>query len=293
MTQLSQTQRDRLAQFGTDECIDMHCHCLPAIDDGPATMAEALELCRAIVADGVTTVVATAHQLGPYERRNHGNRVRAAVAELQAKLDSEGIPLRVLAGAEVRIDERIPAFIKSGEVLTLGGAGSHLLLELPNGDYLDPIPLIRAMASTGVRTIIAHPERLPVVKSQPNRVRPWVEAGALLQVTAASLTGQFGTTAEQVAWDMTASGLVALVAADAHGARRRVPRLSQAIELLAQRCGLALARRVCIENPKRILRTGTPRRQESGHSVASTAPTRSSTDSRACGRTVARMRGVL
>ena len=170
--------------------------------------------------------------------------------------------------------------MKSGEVLTLADAGSHLLLELPSGDYLDPVPLIRAMASTGVRTIIAHPERLPVLKRQPNRVRPWVEAGALLQVTAASLTGQFGTAAEQVAWDLTACGLVALVAADAHGARRRVPRLSQAIELLTQRCGLALARRVCIENPKRVLRrpaarhtNGTPQRRESELSVAS-QPTR-------------------
>src|SRR5205085_7224869 len=101
MTQLHQAQLDRLARFGGDDCVDMHCHCLPGIDDGPTTMAEAIALCRAVVADGTTTVVATAHQLGAYAR-NGGGLIRRAAVELQGVLDAEQVPLRVLPGAEVR-----------------------------------------------------------------------------------------------------------------------------------------------------------------------------------------------
>jgi protein-tyrosine phosphatase len=233
-----------------------------------------------VVADGVTTVVATAHQLGAYGRRNHGDCVRAAVVELQTALDSQRIPLRVLPGAEVRIDERVPMLLKSGEVLTLGDAGSHLLLELPDEDYIDPLSLIRTLNPTGVRTIIAHPERLRAVKRDPDITRPWLDAGALLQVTAASLTGQFGETAEQLSWELIALGRVALVAADAHGARRRVPRLSQAIDLIAHRCGPAMSRRLCVENPKRVLRGRT------GVARAAALP-------EPCGRAADRITGVL
>lgn len=252
MAELSEAQRDRLAQFATDQCVDMHCHCLPGLDDGPPTMADALQLCRAIVADGVTTVFATVHQLGAYGRSNDGRRIRAAVDRLQTEIDARDIPLRVIPGAEVRIDEQIPELLRTGEVLTL--AGSHLLLELPDNDYVEAVGLIHTLNAMGVRTIIAHPERLGAVKSRPQLVWRWLDAGALLQVTAASLSGQFGARAEQLAWDLASSGLAALVAADAHGARHRVPRLSQAIELLSRRCGLAVARRLCVENPGRLAR---------------------------------------
>jgi protein-tyrosine phosphatase len=81
-----------------------------------------------------------------------------------------------------------------------------------------------------------------------------VEAGALLQVTAASLAGRFGSDAEQVGWGLVAAGLVAVVATDAHGARRRSPRMSQAIALIEERHGRAVAAEVCIHGPRRLVR---------------------------------------
>jgi protein-tyrosine phosphatase len=108
--------------------MDVHCHCLPGLDDGPVNTPEALALCRDLVADGIRTVVATPHQLGRYEGRNGGPQIRAAVAQLQQALAQEQIPLVVLAGADVRIDERIPELLESGEVLAVGEAGRYLLL---------------------------------------------------------------------------------------------------------------------------------------------------------------------
>ena len=102
-------QADRLARFAAEESVDVHCHCLPGLDDGPATMADALAVCRALVADGITTVIATPHQLGTYEASNLAPAVRAAVAALSAHLAAEGVPLRVVPGGDVRVDERLMA----------------------------------------------------------------------------------------------------------------------------------------------------------------------------------------
>ena len=254
MVTLSQTQFDRLVRFDTDQSVDAHCHCLPGIDDGPRTMAEALELCRALVADGITTVVATPHQLGAYELRNDGTRVRRGVAELRAALAAEALPLNVLPGAEVRIDERIPWLLDAGDVVTVGDARSHLLLELPQNHYVDPLPLVRTLARAGVCAVITHPERLPFVVRHPTTARRWLDAGALLQVTAASLAGRFGADAEELGWALISAGMVAAVATDAHGARRRSPRMTQAIAMIEERQGRAAAADLCIDGPRKLVR---------------------------------------
>ena len=107
----SPAQHNRLERFQTLESVDVHCHCLPGVDDGPATVGDALELCRALVDDGVTTAIATPHQLGRFDGRLTADEIRQAVLDLNAALRAREIPLAVVAGADVRVDERIPALL--------------------------------------------------------------------------------------------------------------------------------------------------------------------------------------
>jgi protein-tyrosine phosphatase len=250
---LSPQQRARLARFGAAQCVDIHCHCLPGVDDGPGTLEEAVALCRALVADGVTTAVATPHQLGRYDLRNGGPDVRKAVAALREALAREGVPLAVEPGADVRVDERLPQLLESGHVLTLADTGKFVLLELPHETFIDPLPLIRLLVARGVRPIVSHPERHRHVSREPQLVVPWLKAGALLQVTSGSLTGEFGNSAERCAWDLLSSAAVAFVASDAHGATNRPPRMTAAMDLIERRLGRDVAARVCVENPAKVL----------------------------------------
>ena len=250
---MNDAQRRRLERFGAAESVDIHCHVLPGIDDGPETPEDALALCKALAADGITTVIATPHQLGRYDRSNSGSAIRAAVVTLREALAREGVPLKVAAGADVRLDERIVPLLASGEVLTLDG-GSYMLLELPHETYIDPAPLIRLLAGRGVRSIVTHPERHDTVRRNPDLVGPWLQAGALLQLTAGSLVGAFGGKAEEAAWGWLAAGKAAFVATDAHDRERRPPCMTQAIQAIERRLGIEMARRVCVENPARVLR---------------------------------------
>lgn len=246
-----------MQKFGASESVDIHCHCLPGIDDGPATLDESLALCRALAADGTTTVIATPHQFGRYDRRNPGQAIRGAVAALNQALAQQQIPLTVLPGADVRVDERIPALLATGEVVTLADARRHILLELPHDSYIDPLMLIRMLASRNIQSIVSHPERHPAIAKRPELVLPWLRAGGVLQITAGSLLGDFGASAEQTAWDLLGNGLVSLVATDAHDVQSRPPRMTAALEQIEHHMGHAAAQKVCLNLPQAV-REGRP-----------------------------------
>jgi len=250
---LQAAQRDRLRRFGAAESVDVHCHCLAGLDDGPATRDEALRLCRGLVADGVTTAVAAVHQLGCYDGANDPDTVRRAVTDLNAALIAEAIPLLVAPGAEIRLDERIPSLLDRDGVLGLGRSGRYVLIEMPRRAFIDPLPLFDVLLAYGRVPLIAHPERCDALWRAPSRALEWVEAGAVLQITATSLAGQLGRPIEALAWSWLMTGAPAVVASDAHDVELRPPRMAAAIERVAGRLGEPAARCLCIENPLRVL----------------------------------------
>ncbi len=251
---VARAQADRIGRFSVAESVDIHCHVLPGVDDGPATMAAAVALCQRLVSDGITTVIATPHQLGQYTGRNGADAVRLAVAELSAELAGRGVPLRVLPGGDVRVDDGLAARLADGGVLTLGDAGAFILLELPHETLVDLARPVADLAAAGVTAVLSHPERNEVLARRSDAVVPWLAAGMVMQVTAGSLVGQFGPAAERAGWRMIESGQVAIVATDAHDAERRPPAMSAAVDAVAARLGHAVARRLCLENPLKVLR---------------------------------------
>lgn len=235
------------------EGADIHCHCLAGIDDGPADLDQAVELCRALVADGISRVVATPHQLGRYEGRNSAATIRRAVCELETTLAANGVPLTVLPGADVRVHEGIVDLLERDEILTLADGGKYLLLELPTEVFLDLGPMVKQLHRSGITAVISHPERHNILAHKPQAVAHWRLAGAVFQITAGSLVGTFGRSAQQAAWKWLDAGAVSLVATDAHSTTDRPPQMRQAVEAIAGRMGYLLAHRICLQNPARVI----------------------------------------
>lgn len=233
--------------------VDIHCHCLPAVDDGPETMDAAIRLCRALVADGIRYVIATPHQLGRFEGRNRAQTVRTAVRRLNEMLQDEAIPLVVLAGGEVRADERICRLLETDTILTLADSGKYLLLELPHEVFVNIAPLLKQLRSKDVQTIIAHPEKNAPLLRHPWALEKWLALGTMLQISAGNLLGDIGTSVQKAAWQLLASTPTVLVATDAHDADICRPRMRDAFAAISSRFGDAFARRVCIENPLPIM----------------------------------------
>jgi len=233
--------------------IDIHCHCLPAVDDGPRTLEESLALCRALVEDGVTNVIATPHQLGRYDDSNEAAPIREKVAFLNKELESNGIPLRIFPGGDVRVDERACRLIKEDKILTLADHGKHILLELPHEIFIDIEPLVIELSAMGVQTIVSHPERHPIIARKPDLLLKWLDRSAHLQITCASLLGDFGPAPQKAARHFLSRGWTSFVATDAHNLAGRRPRMKAAYEYIRSQFGQAMARLVCIDNPLRVL----------------------------------------
>lgn len=236
--------------------IDLHCHVLPGVDDGPDGLADALAMCRLAASDGCTVLVATPHQRHPTFPELTRQGIEAAWAQLTAAMaaSAETYP-RVLLGAEVRVDSDLLSDIERDppEVLPLAG-GRYLLLELPRGPAgPEPEELVHELLLAGWRPVIAHPELIPWLAEDLERVAGLVERGVLLQVTAASLVGGFGRYPSERAWEMVEAGLVHFVASDSHSPTWRPPGLSAARNALTQRLGSAAAARLLVDNPERVL----------------------------------------
>ncbi len=238
---------------GEASFIDVHCHCLPGLDDGPPDASAALTLCRALAADRIATVVATPHQLGRYDGRYDARMVREAVAQLNDLLAEARIPLIALPGADIRIDERIDDLVRSDEIVTLADGKRYLLLELPHEVFIDPEMLLARLAEGGLCGVITHPERHAFLAEHPEFVRRWVPYRPCLQITAGSFLGGFGRRSEEAAWAFLREPLPLAVATDAHDTAGRGPCMSEAYRLLRRYVGRDEADILCMENPRRLV----------------------------------------
>jgi protein-tyrosine phosphatase len=201
--------------------IDLHCHVLPGIDDGPATIEGSLALARAAVDGGTHTLVATPHVSARYGNRAAG--IEAAVERLGDRLREDGIELELRTGAEIAISKL--AEIEPDELAQLGlGGGPYLLLEPPFTPVATGVaPIVHDMLARGHRVVLAHPERCPGFHREPRMLAELVRAGVVTSVTASSLVGRFGRDVQRYALAMLERGLAHNVTSDAHDDLRRPP----------------------------------------------------------------------
>jgi protein-tyrosine phosphatase len=181
---------------------------------------------------------------------NCGDDIRRRVFELQASLDKARLPLRVLPGADVRIESEMVPRIKTGNVLTLGDRGCHVLLELPHELYLPLEPVLSELASAKMVGVLSHPERNEGILRNPIVLSPLVEAGCLMQITAGSLVGTMGPACREMSEWLLAEGLVHFVATDAHSPRSRRPLLRRAFDRVAELTDAQTALDLCHTNPQ-------------------------------------------
>ena len=233
--------------------IDLHAHILPGLDDGAADWDQALAMCRLAQADGIKTLVATPHYypgmapLEPALIEQHVAKLRGLCADAQVELE-------LLGGAEVALDASLPRLAKQGRLPTLGPGGRYFLLEMPLASPSRGLgDLVFQLQLAGLTPIFCHPERTWPAGSDWSWLERLVGSGCLVQVTAMSLTGDFGSQAQVTANRLLEMGCCHLVASDAHSDGRRAPVLSQARGHLQRLMGAEAARLLLEESPRLVL----------------------------------------
>ena len=224
------------------------------VDGGAQTLGRARGTAGLAAADGCRALVATPHQRRDEWANDDAKRLADRLAELRARLP--GAP-ELFLGGEVRVDSELLADLarpgRSG-VLSLAGS-RYLLLEFePAGVGPDPAGLVKELLAEGWWPIVAHPEVVPFFwTSDDDPLARLVDAAALFQVTAMSVTGEFGKGAKERAWELLRAGCVQFVASDAHRPDWRPPLLSAARKALARELGEAAAVELLETNPLAVL----------------------------------------
>jgi len=233
--------------------IDLHAHVLPGLDDGARDIEEAVVMCRMAAEDGVGTVVASPHMLdGVFNVRRED--IIQGVRELRDHLNLAGISLRVEPGGDIHLEPDFCQRLRAGEVMTLADAGRYVLVELAQ----DVLPqglqeLLFSIQLAGVTPIISHPERNREVQDDPSVLESFVRAGNVIQVTAGSIEGAFGTRVRECVFVLLREGLAHVVASDAHSPGMRPPGLARAREVVAALLSNEEAEEIFVSRPGQIL----------------------------------------
>jgi protein-tyrosine phosphatase len=228
--------------------IDIHCHILPGLDDGPHSRVEAEKMLEIAREDGISGIVATPHMLDGV-----CNNTREGISKAITDLNSAARGVPIYMGAEVRVGMEFTRHIENGG-LPLINDKNFLLLELPS--YVIPPAnvlehLVNNLRTKGITPIFSHPERNMPITRDPSIMNRLVRCGALFQVTAMSITD--GGNTAKAALNMIGKGYVHVVASDAHDSQRRPPLLSRGYEYVSKKFGRDLANRLFIENPLKII----------------------------------------
>lgn len=225
--------------------IDIHCHILPGLDDGPKQLDEALAMAEDAINDGITHVIAT-----PHASSHHFfdyDRVQRARSELQIAV---GDRLQIATGCDFHLSAENLAALKTDAPRFCLNQHDCLLVEF--SEFSVPPSLdqkLHELQLAGLRPIITHPERNGIIRIHPERLARWVQLGCYVQVTGGALIGGFGPGSQADAENWIARGLVHFVASDAHNARSRRLLLSPAYAAVLQRFGKDTAKGLFEDNP--------------------------------------------
>ncbi len=231
--------------------IDLHSHLLPGIDDGAPDLATALALAKIAVDDGITHMVCTPH-IHPGRYDNTPESIAKALKELQQGLIEQQINLVINAAAEVRFGMELMVAVKQDSIPFLGEWQGQpvLLLEFPHGEMPFGAERLTAwLIEQGIKPLIAHPERNKGLLRSPAKLKPFLEQGCLLQVTAGAVAGRFGAAAQALSQQLLKEEVVTILASDAHNIEHRPPVLSQGRDAAAALIGQAAAQRLVVDNP--------------------------------------------
>ena len=234
--------------------VDLHCHLLPGIDDGPGTMDESVAMARMASDNGITHAVVTPH-LHPGRWENTLSSLLPVFAKFKLEVANAGIPLELGLACEARLDPELLSHLGKDELPFLGTLDDEkvMLLELPHGQI--PVGADRFAAKLidrGIRPVIAHPERNRQAMRNRDKLAVFEEMGCLFQLTAGSLLGKFGKSAEALARALLTSPSTFLIASDAHNTTIRVPELLSARDIAIDFIGEPAATALVSDNPWRV-----------------------------------------
>ena len=227
--------------------IDIHCHILPGIDDGPTEMQESIKMAEIAARDGITKIVATPH----ISNTLHAvSSIRNSIARLNKRLADLGISLEIIQGADV--NAMLDVSLLKGYTIN---NTHYILVEFPHSHLPNSMKeVLFKMMVQGYRPIITHPERNFSVLKDPRVLFELINGGVLAQITADSITGTFGVDIQECSRYLLKKNMITFIATDAHSSHHRKPILSRGLKAAEKIIGKEKALKLVTVNPEAVVK---------------------------------------
>lgn len=230
--------------------IDLHCHIIPAIDDGSRNLEESKEMAKEAENSGFTHIFCTSHFME--EEYILKNKNQALLNKLREDLLRESIDVNLYNGNEVYISKGIISWIKKNKFQTLNNS-KYILMELPMAkkpSYTDEI--VFQILLQGYTPIIAHPERYEFVQEDPNILIEFIKSGVLFQMNYGSIIGAYGKRVEKTATILLKSNMIHFFGTDTHRKNSIYTKMDKIILKIKKIIGEETFEKLSTLNPKTV-----------------------------------------
>jgi protein-tyrosine phosphatase len=195
--------------------IDLHCHCIPGIDDGARNIDESVEILGGLSSLGFTRVVTTPH-MRPGMFDNTAATLAAAFELFRQQMPKQpGLPVVELS-CEHFFDDVVFRALMDGKGIPYPG-GRSILLEFYATDF--PLTVDHRLADLrrrGYLPVIAHPERYEPLWKSPDILERLLDVGCMALLDAGALVGRYGKKPQRCARDLLDRGLYRAACSDSH-----------------------------------------------------------------------------
>lgn len=236
--------------------IDIHCHIMPAVDDGADSFDEALTMAEEAYEAGTRIMAVTPHYLNASQCKRHYSKAELAerYKKLKTFIEEEGCRLKLCLGAEHFGITEIAEYAEENRLIPLNGS-RYVLLEFDFDDEPQRVNYVLSqLCETKYIPVIAHPERYYFLQEEPRLVYTYLEKGCLLQINKGSPLGRYGAAEKDLAMWLLKNRLPHAVASDCHSPFQRTPDMGALHEIISLNVGDGYAQTLFEENPLKILK---------------------------------------
>lgn len=232
--------------------IDIHCHILPGVDDGSPDIETTRQMLKTAWEEGIREMIATPHF--------HKGRVEVSAEELRTAWEQTAScaqeiskEFQIYLGNELYSSHSLVELLDAGKIFSLAESRYVLVEFSPQKGYSELEALLKQLQMAGYRPILAHAERYECLLKKPYRAEELTDMGILIQVNAASVTGENGFAARMFVKKLLKYEMVHFLGTDAHDMKTRKPLMKKCVSYVAGKYGEDYARRISRENALRIL----------------------------------------